>query len=73
MYRHHIHLVEGLRAIGAFSHSIRDAIFNAMIAEHMAAGFQSSVFEVLATNSAKSESSKHFFFSRLVAQTLRLP
>lgn len=35
---HDVHLVEGLRAVGAFAHAVGDAVFYAVVAEEMAAG-----------------------------------
>jgi len=79
---HDIRFIESLRTIRALPHTIGDTVFNAMVAERVAACLDSSVLEVLAANGAKSKSllllvkiyidmigtyPKHFFLARLVA------
>ena len=55
MSRYRIKLVEGLAAIWAFSHSVRNAVLNTLLAKHMAACLQEGVLEVATTDSAKSK------------------
>ena len=51
-----VRFVERLRTIRAFSHTIGNTVFNAIVAERMAARFDSGVLEVVSANGAKSKS-----------------
>ena len=53
---HHIQLVKGLGASWAFAHAVADAIVNALVAKQMTAGLKSGILEIVAANSAQSES-----------------
>jgi len=64
---HDIRFIKSLRTIWTLPHTIGDTVFNAVVAERMAACLDSGVLEVLSANGAKSKSSKHFFLARLVA------
>ena len=49
--RHDVHLIECLGAVGAFPHPVRQAVFDTVVAEHMAARLQDRILEIIATNS----------------------
>ena len=53
---HDVHLVEGLRTVGTLSHAVGNTVFNAVVAECMAAGFECCVFEILSAYGAKCKS-----------------
>lgn len=52
---HDVRFVERLRTIWAFSHTIGNTIFNAIVAKSMAARFDSGVLEMVSANGAKSK------------------
>lgn len=52
MDRHYIVFVERFGAVGTLSHTVGEPVVNALIAEGVATGFDSSVLEVVATNCA---------------------
>lgn len=52
---HDVHLIKRPGARGAFTHSVADAVVNALLAEQMAASLQRRTLEVVAANRTKSE------------------
>jgi hypothetical protein len=53
---HYVHFVESLRAIGALSHAVRNAVFDTVVAEEMAAGLKNGILKILPTDGAECKS-----------------
>ncbi len=49
---HDIRLVERFRTIGTLAHTVRNSVFNAVIADSMAARLDGDVLEVVPANGA---------------------
>ena len=80
---HNVHLVKRLCTVRALSHTVGDAVFNAVVAEKMATRLKDRVLEVLSADGAEckglrhvsrppskyqySTHSQHLLFARLVA------